>query len=514
MGSLQGITESYDIVVIGAGVSGINCAYRIKTRLPEASIAVLEARDSIGGTWEIFKYPGIRSDSDLYTYGFSWEPVSHSAPSFTAHIAANLYAKWPYDTPIAEGHLIMSYLQQCVEKHNLGKYMNFRHKVIGGDWSSETKKWTLNVDHDGLKKLYSASFVVLGTGYYDYDSPLPAIIPGIEKFKGKVIHPQFWPADYDFSDKEVVVIGSGATAITLIPNLAPKTKHTTMLQRSPGYIAAVSNRSVYSTWWFLPKGLRNWLNRLSAIMRGVVYVTLCQMYPKQAKERFIELTGKLLPSSISTDPHFTPRYLPWEQRVCLSPDGDFFKCLHDKDGKPAKASVVTATIDTVTEDGIICQDGQELKTDVIITATGLKLRWGGGIAFRVDGKLINTSEHVIWDGCMMNDVPNLMFMLGYARASWTLGADNTAITLCRLWTDMRKRGYEVAVPKFPSQKSQDIGDGDKKHWLDLTSTYLKHDKTSPFNLKNGKGPWKAMGNIWADWIFARFGNIRKSMSFS
>ncbi|KAJ4391017.1 hypothetical protein N0V93_004630 [Gnomoniopsis smithogilvyi] len=495
MGSSQNDTESYDIVVVGAGLAGINAAYRFKTKIPDAKIAVLEARDSIGGTWEIFKYPGIRSDSDLYTYGFSWEP-------------------WPYDTPIAEGHLILSYLHHCVKKHDLGKYMSFRHKVTGGDWSSETRKWTLSVDHDGHKKIYSTSFVVLGTGYYDYDNPLPAIIPGIENFNGKVIHPQFWPNDFDFSDKEVVVIGSGATAITLIPNLAPLTKHTTMLQRSPSYVTAVSNKSAFANWWFLPQGVKHWLDRVRAITRGAFYVSLCQLYPEQARRRFIETTAQLLPSTISTDPHFTPRYLPWEQRVCLSPDGDFFKCLHGKDGQPAKASVVTATIDTVAEDGIVCQGGQKLKTDVIITATGLKMRWGGGILFRVDGELISPNEHVIWDDCMMNDVPNLVFMLGYARASWTLGTDNTAITVCRLWKDMKKRGQEIALPKLPAQQLQHVGEDDKKHWLDLSATYLKRDTTSPFNLKNGKGPWKAKGNVWFDWLFARFGNIRQSLALS
>lgn len=401
-----------------------------------------------------------------------------------------------------------------MKKHDLAKYINFRHKVIGGDWSSETKKWSLSVDHDGHKRFYSASFVILGTGYYDYDNPLPATIPGIENFKGKVIHPQFWPTGYDFSDKEVVVIGSGATAITLIPNLAPLTKHTTMLQRSPSYVAAIKNRSVFANWWFLPKAIKHWLDRFNAISRGVFYVGLCRMYPERAKETFIKTTAGLLPSTISTDPHFTPRYLPWEQRVCLSPDGDFFKCFHDQDGQNSKASIVTGTIDTVVDDGILCEGGQKLKTDVIITATGLKMRWGGGIAFRVDGELINPSEHVIWDDCMMNDIPNLVFMLGYARASWTLGTDNTAIAVCRLWKNMKRNGQEVAVPKFPTHQVEQIGDSDRQHWLDLSATYLKADTTSPYNLRHGKGPWKAKGNVWFDWLFARFGNIKKSLVLS
>ncbi|KAF3769538.1 FAD/NAD(P)-binding domain-containing protein [Cryphonectria parasitica EP155] len=497
MGSSSTSVNSYDIIIIGGGLAGINCAYRLQSRVPDAKFAILEARDDIGGTWEIFKYPGIRSDSDLHTYGFAWEP-------------------WPYSTPIAEGELILSYFHQCVEKYDLRKYMSFRHKVTGCDWSSEAKKWTLAVDNDGQRKVYEASFVVLGTGYYDYENPLPAVIPGLENFKGKIVHPQAWPTDYDFSEKEVVVVGSGATAITLIPNLAPRTKHVTMLQRSPTWIAAITNRAPFDGHWLLssliPRRLKAWLNWLYFAIVPFYRVRLCQRYPQLARKALLKQAGERLPADISTDPHFTPRYNPWEQRLCLSPEGDFFECLHGRDGKPAKAGVVTATIETVTEDGILCSNGQKLNADVIITATGLKIRFGGGVPLRVDGELVSHPEHIIWEGCMMNDVPNLMYMVGYAWASWTLGVDNTAILLCRLWKDMKKRGRQVAVPKFP--QGTVIAEEDKKSWLELTSTYIKKDRTSPLNLKDGKGPWKARGNVWLDWLQARFGSVSRALALS
>lgn len=501
MGSAIDVAESYDIIIIGAGLAGINCAYRLQTQLPDAKFTILEARDTIGGTWELFKYPGIRSDSDLHTYGFAWEP-------------------WPYEHPIAEGHLIMSYLHSCVDKYGLGRYMQFKSKVTGSDWDSNRRRWTLTVDHaQGVQRTRTleASFVVLGTGYYDYDAPLPVVIPGLERFRGDVIHPQFWPTDYDFTDKQVVVIGSGATAITLIPNLAPKTKHVTMLQRSPTYIASTYRLAPFDGLWcsfLLPKKVKAWLNWLYYAIVPYYRVILCQYYPQVAREALLKSMGDQLPASIKIDPHFTPRYKPWEQRVCLSPGGDFFQSLHEKDGEPAKAGVVTANISTVTEDGILCEDGQKLMADVIVTATGLKVQWGGGIPFRVDGEPMNLADHVIWDGCMINDVPNLMYMIGYARASWTVGVDNTAIMLCRLWKDMKRRHKDVAIPAFPKDAGS-VGAEDKQCWLGgLTSTYLRNDNSFPFTLEHGRGPWKARGNVWYDWLHARFGSVRKDLALS
>lgn len=497
MGSIQDITESYDIVAVGAGLAGINLAYRLQTRLPGAKFTVLEAHDNIGGTWELFKYPGIRSDSDLHTYGFAWEP-------------------WPYDHPIAEGHLILEYLHACCDKYQLKRHMQFRSRVTVGDWDSERRRWTLTVESEGRKRTVEARFVVLTTGYYDYNEGLPVTIPGLDRFKGDVIHPQFWPKDYDFSQKEVVVIGSGATAITLIPSLAPRTKHVTMLQRSPTYIVSVTHHAPFSKGlWsvILPARAKLWLNWLYYATVPFYMVLMCQRFPQTARKALLKDVEERLPANVSTDPHFSPTYNPWEQRLCLSPGGDFFQALHGKDGKAAKASVVTAQIKTIEEDGVLCENGQELKADVLVTATGIKTQFAGGIQFRVNGEQIKPTEHVMWDGCMMNDVPNMMFALGYARASWTLGVDNTAITFVRLWKDMQSKGKEVAVPRF-SRDSSKLGKEEKQYWLDLTSTYVQKDEAFPFNLKGGKGVWKSRGNVWLDWLHARFGNVEKALAIS
>lgn len=487
--------ESFDVIVVGAGVAGINASYRLQTRLPNAKFAVLESTGDIGGTWQLFKYPGIRSDSDLVTYGFQWEP-------------------WPYETPIAEGHLILSYLRNCIQKHNLARHFRFHETVRGAYWSSETKKWTLNIETaDQGVKTYETSFVMLGTGYYDHKTPNQVDIPGLSRFQGKVAHPQFWPSDYDFANKEIVVIGSGATAITLIPALARTAKHVTMLQRSPSYVAPFNNTMPFDKGWsriLLPRYLRAWCNWLYFAFMPYYSVVMCRSYPDWAKGFFEKTAKALLPPDISTDPHFRPRYDPWQQRVCLTPNADFFQCMHSKEGKPAKAGVVTAKIQTVTEDGILCEDGTELKADVIVTATGLRMLWGAGIPFWMDGEKVNVSQRAIWDGSMVEGVPNMMYMAGYAWASWTLGADNTAIMLCRLLKDMKRRGEEVAVPKYQGK----ITDDDMQPWCLLSSTYIVKDKTFPFNIKGGTGPWKARGNVWLDWLYARLGNLRKSLVFS
>ncbi|KAF3011644.1 hypothetical protein E8E14_003572 [Neopestalotiopsis sp. 37M] len=479
-------TEEYDLIIVGAGISGINCAYRLQTRLPNLKFAILENRSDIGGTWDLWKYPGIRSDSDLHTFGFSWQP-------------------WPHESPIAEGPLIISYIKECIATHGLDKYINLRHKVLSADWSSKTSRWSLAVDHDGKKKHYTAKFTVLGAGYYDFNQPLKVEIPGLNRFQGKVIHPQFWPEDYDYSNKKVVVIGSGATAITLLPSMAKKAAHITMLQRSPSYIIAAAQKSqglIPRAWW--PRWLLAYVERWWYMAYAQFSVFLCEWFPKLVRKFLLKETHKLLPTRIALDPHFNPRYNPWDQRVCFAPDGDFYTCLHTP-----KADVVTSRIRTVTEDGIDLETGGKLEADLIVTATGLRMQWGGGIPLSVDGGRVDVGGRFIWNGAMIQDMPNLFFMVGYTNASWTMGADDTAFIITRLLKHMESQGLHVGVPRVAPRDARTMV---KKPYWHLNSTYAKEAEVR--NPKYGdRGPWRARNKVIHDYLHARFGNYTQGLHF-
>ncbi|KAK9780320.1 putative Monooxygenase flavin-binding family protein-like protein [Seiridium cardinale] len=477
-------TEEYDIIIIGAGISGLNCAYRLQTQLSSLRFAILESRNDVGGTWDLFKYPGVRSDSDLHTYGFSWHP-------------------WPHEKPIAEKSLIVSYLKEVISTHGLDKYLNFRHKVLSADWSSKTNTWRLEVESDGQRKTYHTKFMVLGAGYYDYNQPLQVEIPGLKRFQGEIIHPQFWPEDYDYTGKRIVIIGSGATAITMLPNLAEKAAHVTMLQRSATYV--VSSRQSWSgliprKLW--PRWLLSYYERWWFMVMPRVFVAMCRWFPDKMKSIVQKGMLELLPSRIALDPHFNPKYYPWQQRLCFSPDGDFFKALHTP-----RADVVTSVIKTVTEDGIELEIGKKLEADLIITATGLQMQFGGGIPLRVDGELVDVGKKFIWNGAMIQDVPNMFFMVGYTNASWTLGADDTALIICRLLKHMSKNKAAVSVPRLPRDPQLEQSSA----W-DLTSTYVKLAEERLPKAGN-KGPWRPRGRVLHDHVHARWGNITNGLQF-
>ncbi|KAI9162840.1 FAD-containing monooxygenase EthA [Paramyrothecium foliicola] len=382
----------FDTIIIGAGISGINAAYRIQSSFPSMTYAILEGRTSIGGTWDLFKYPGIRSDSDIFTFGLPWSP-------------------WDRQETLAAGGRIKDYLIRSARSVGIDKNIRYSHKVGSANWLSGKKCWEVKASVAGQDQLavFHSRFVLLGTGYYDYETPLQTEIPGINDFEGEVIHPQFWPSEYDYAGKEIVIIGSGATAITLLPSLASKAKRVTMLQRSPGYVFSVPQTGLLASLFFaiLPASLARQINRALWIFWGLFTTQICQMFPDAAKKKIRENTIKQLPEHIKWDPHFKPQYNPWEQRFCACLDGDFFEAL-----RCGKGEIVTDKIQTVTNSSIELMSGASLRPDVIITATGLKLKFGGGIKFSLDGNPVDITSKFTWKSAMLQDVPNLIFITG------------------------------------------------------------------------------------------------------
>ena len=476
----------FDVVVVGAGISGINAAYRLQERLPGLSYAILEARDDLGGTWDLFKYPGIRSDSDLFTFGFAFNP-------------------WNRSNPIAEGSAIKTYVRDTAEKFGIDKHILYRTKLQSADWSSEEHTWALNVDANGNPKTLTARYVIFGTGYYNYNEPLQANIPGLENFQGQIIHPQFWPEDLDYANKKVVIIGSGATAITLLPNMAEKARRVTMLQRSPTYILSLPNRSA-SRWlaYILPTSVYQRMQRAIWIITTRIFFLFCQRFPSFSRWILRLTVSRQLPGHIPHDPHFKPSYNPWDQRLCVSPDGDFFQCL-----RKGKADVRTDTIKTVTKKGIALNSGDSLDADIIVTATGLKLQIAGGSTVSVDGEKVDIGSKYLWNGVMLQDLPNAAFVIGYTNASWTLGADATAQFVTRLVKDMESRKLIAATPRLKSSQASTLKE---RPLLNLKSTYVTvAQRTLP--LAADQAPWQPRDHYSKDIQFAMKGDIDTGLEF-
>ena len=471
--------ESLDVLVIGAGISGINAAYHLQNELPDCRFTVLEARDSIGGTWDLFRYPGIRSDSDLYTFGFTWY-------------------KWNRSNPIAEGGDILAYLDDAITTHRLKDYFRFNHRVVSLDWAQN--QWTANVQHGDNDLQFRSRYIIFATGYYDYNQPLPTTIPGLDTFSGQIIHPQFWPEDFDYTDKRIVVIGSGATAITLIPKLAEKAEKVTMLQRSPTYVIALPNRAIQS--WFarlLPKSITYYYRRLRALIMGQLFFKFCRTFPNAARSLFERITLPRLPLGTPLNPHFKPKYNPWDQRLCVSPDGDFFKALASR-----KAAIETATISHVTESGIQLTSGSHLPADTLVTATGLKLQFAGAIPISINGSSLSISDKHLWNAAMIQDLPNASLVLGYANASWTLGADAAMRLTCRVLKHMQKNGYTTVIPAVDPDQEKHL-DSHRRPLLDLSSTYLTRSQDAQPKASAIR-PWVSRTSYFADLFYAAFGS--------
>jgi cation diffusion facilitator CzcD-associated flavoprotein CzcO len=480
-------STSLDVIIVGAGISGINAAYRVKTELPGHTYTILDARGALGGTWDFFRYPGIRSDSDLHTFGFPWRA-------------------WKAQSPIATAPEILKYLNETAKEEGIDRKIQFHHKMLSANWSSDQQAWQLEVDANGERKYFHSRFLILGTGYYSYDQGLQAEIPGLDTFKGPIAHPQFWPEDLDFKDKNIAIIGSGATAVTLLPALAKEgARHVTMVQRSPGYFVSLpqSDPITYYAAKFLPAWMAQRLNRIRFMTFAWLLFQWCRHFPNAAKNVLRKGTLAQLPKNIPYDPHFEPKYNPWEQRMCICPDGDFFKPLRE-----GKADIATGHIETVTEHGITLKSGQKLDADIIVTATGLKVQIAGGAKISVDGSPIKINEKYIWKGTMLEDVPNAAFIIGYTNASWTLGADAAAQLIIRLLKNMEKAKQTSAVPKL---ENPDVLK--PTPFLNLTSTYLQKAE-SVFPKSGDQAPWKARTNYFQDLYTAKYGDIKHGLQFS
>lgn len=477
----------FDVLIVGAGISGINAAYRLQEQSPSRSYAILEARDALGGTWDLFKYPGIRSDSDMYTFGFEFYP-------------------WKERRTMADGPSIVSYLKGAASTFGIDKHIRYRHKLLTANWSTDQQNWTLKIDVSGNQQIFRSRFVMFCTGYYDFNEAMPASIPGIENFKGKVVHPQFWPEDLDYSNKSVVIIGSGATAVTLLPNLAKKAKEVIMLQRSPSYIMSVPQRGAISSWPvnMLPTSWLDKLRRIQFLILPFLFYKFCKTFPDRARRLCKQEAAKRLPKDYPLEPNFEPRYGPWDQRLCASPDGDFYQAI-----KEGKAEVVTAEVKDVTDRDIQLKGIERvLNPDIIVTATGLKVIMAGGAKIYIDNELVNIPEKHLWKGAMLEDVPNAAISIGYTNASWTLGSDATAQLVTRLLNVMEKDGISQAVAKIdPASKLQD------KPFTDFKSTYLvraKGDLPKAGNIR----PWSPRSfYLWDLWE-AKFGSITQDMHLS
>ena len=477
--------KELDVAIVGAGISGINMAFRIQESIQDYKYAIFEGRSEMGGTWSLFKYPGIRSDSDLFTFGFNFDP-------------------WTADNAIATAPSILSYIKSIAAKYGIDKNINYNHHVDKLNWSSEQQRWRIDTIANGTAQTYYARYVCMGTGYYDYNEPLLAEIPNLQAFKGPIIHPQFWPEDLDYTDKRVVIVGSGATAVTILPAMNDKAKSVTMLQRSPGYFFAppvVEDINVFLKKWF-PAKWAHQLIRWRMIVLGFVFFNVCRLFPNFMRKVLQKGAAKELPPNMKADPNFIPSYDPWQQRMCITPGGDFFEAL-----RTGKSDVVTGTIDTVTETGIKLSSGRTLKADIIITATGLKIQLGGHAQISVDNVPTTIPEKFVWKGAMLQDIPNFAFVFGYTNASWTLGADATARLYTRIIKNAKEKGMTSVTPKL--DEGEDV---EQVHYLNLKSTYIQAaEKRGVLPKAGNKGPWIPRNNYFRDYWTARWGNVSKGL---
>ncbi|WP_051181680.1 flavin-containing monooxygenase [Nocardia vinacea] len=481
------VPDHLDVVIVGAGLSGIGAAYRLQTECPGKTYAVLEARESLGGTWDLFRYPGIRSDSDMFTLGYPFKP-------------------WRNAKSIADGRSILRYVEETAAEFGIDRHIRYGTKVVGADWSTASACWTLTLEQrdaagDTTQRTLTCNFLYACAGYYNYDQGHSPDFPGIDSFAGQVVHPQFWPEDLDYAGKRVVVIGSGATAVTLVPAMADQAESVTMLQRSPTWISAVPGRDKQADKIreLLPPQLAHRVIRTKNILFSIGFYQYCRRRPEAARKLLTGLTARILKDEKAVAEHFTPKYDPWDQRLCAVPDADFFKAM-----KKGKAQVVTDHIESFVPEGIRLKSGRILEADIVVTATGLQLLAFGGIAPQVDGAAVNLSEQFVWQGAMLTGVPNFAVCIGYTNASWTLRADLTSRLVCKVINHLDRNDYAAVVPK-PEGKL------DERPLLDLASGYIQRS-IGDFPRQGDRHPWKVRQNYLLDSATTMRTSLHKTLS--
>ncbi len=487
MNHARAASHHTDIIIVGAGLSGIGAAYHITTRCSDQRFKILESREAIGGTWDLFQYPGIRSDSDMYTLGYSFKP-------------------WISDDAIADGPAILRYIRETAEENDLVKHIQFNSEVKTASWCSAAAQWTLGVinKQSGIIENHTCQFLFLCSGYYDYDQGYMPALKGAENFIGPLFHPQHWPRDLTYENKKVVVIGSGATAVTIVPQLAKKASSVIMLQRTPTYYFSAPKKDGIANFLrkVLPLKMAYFLSRWKNILMGVGSYSFFRKWPQTSKNFLIKIAKKEIGSEKFDHKHFDPPYNPWDQRLCLIPDSDLFKTV-----KEGKAEIITDHIDHITTKGILLQSGKCIDADIIVCATGLKVKILGGISLDIDGQQYKPSDSYCYRGMMFTDIPNMALSFGYTNASWTLKSDLTAEYVCRLLNYMKKNNLKTCIPRM---REIDIRD---EPFLDFNSGYiLRNNHLLP---KQGhRRPWRVFQNYILDIFNFRYHKINdKALDF-
>jgi monooxygenase len=471
------VTTQVDVLIVGAGLSGIGAAHHLQSAFPHRTYAILEARESIGGTWDLFRYPGVRSDSDMYTLGYRFRP-------------------WTAGEAIADGPSILRYIRDTASEAGIDRHIRFGHRVVRASWSSQNAEWTVEAVHDGSPVTFTTRFLYVCTGYYRYDAGFQPF-DGIDRFAGTVVHPQTWPADLDYTGKNVLVIGSGATAVTIVPAMTDRAAHVTMLQRSPTYVAAIPAQDPIANQLRRLLGARRAypVTRWKNVLLGTVFYKLSRRRPQMIRSFLRKGAVRRLPAGYDVDTHFNPRYQPWDQRLCLAPDGDLFQAIHS-----GRASVVTDEIAGFTTTGVRLASGAELTADIIVTATGLRLLAFGDIQLTVDGRDVSLPETMAYKGMMLSGVPNFAFTVGYTNASWTLKADLVSGYVVRLLRYLDAHGYDQCVPVNDDPTVQPVP------LMDFQSGYVQRS-VHEFPRAGSRQPWRLGMSYAHDVVKLRYGRI-------